>query len=471
MEATVSDERPSPEGPATFREVFAQREFGAVFTASALSWVGDYLAKAAVTLLIYEQTESVALSAAAFAVSYLPWLVGGPLLAAVAERHPYRRVMVFCDLIRMVLMLLIAIPSLPAPAVLGLLFLTTLANPPSQAAKSALIPKILTGDRLVVGLSLHSSVAQAAQVVGYLIGAAIAGIDPVIALLINAATFAVSAVLVRFGVRERPAALAPGHQTHLLRETAQGFQIVFGTPVLRSIAVLVFSAMLFSIVPEGLAAAWAKESAGDTLDTGVAQAVIMAANPVGFILGGLLIGRAFGPSRRLALMRPLAVLAPLTLVPALLDPSPLVVALLAAACGFAVAGMLPTANGLFVQALPDAFRARAFGVMGTGVQVIQGSAVLVTGLLAERFAIPSVVGVWSLAGVLLMLLVALSWPAPRTVEAAVAAAAAGATGGAVRSVVPEQAAPGAPAGEQPDPAAGTAGRPPADGGRRRHAVT
>ncbi|MEV1333327.1 MFS transporter [Micromonospora costi] len=470
MEATVSDERPSPEGPATFREVFAQREFGAVFTASALSWVGDYLAKAAVTLLIYEQTESVALSAAAFAVSYLPWLVGGPLLAAVAERHPYRRVMVWCDLIRMVLMLLIAIPSLPAPAVLALLFLATLANPPSQAAKSALIPKILTGDRLVVGLSLHSSVSQAAQVVGYLIGAAIAGIDPVIALLINSATFAVSAVLVRFGVRERPAALAPGHQTHLLRETAQGFQIVFGTPVLRSIAVLVFSAMLFSIVPEGLAAAWAKESAGGTLDTGVAQAVIMAANPVGFILGGLLIGRAFGPSRRLALMRPLAVLAPLTLVPALLDPSPLVVALLAAACGFAVAGMMPTANGLFVQALPDAFRARAFGVMGTGVQVIQGSAVLVTGLLAERFAIPSVVGVWSLAGVLLMLLVALSWPAPRTVEAAVAAAAAGPTGGG--SAVPEQAAPGDPAGEQPDPAAGPAGRrPPADDGRRRHAVT
>ena len=68
------------------------------------------------------------------------------------------------------------------------------------------------------------------------------------------------------------------------------------------------------------------------------------------------------------------------------------VALLAAVCGFAVAGLLPVANGLFVQALPDGYRARAFGVMATGVQVIQGGAVLVTGLLAERFAIPLVVG-------------------------------------------------------------------------------
>ncbi|MFI6266238.1 MFS transporter [Micromonospora sp. NPDC051006] len=462
MEATVSDERPSAEGPATFREVFAQREFRAVFAAGSLSWVGDYLAKAAVTLLVYQETKSVALSAAAFAVSYLPWLAGGPLLAALAERYPYRRVMVACDVIRMALMLLMAIPSLPVQVLLALLFLTTLANPPSQAAKSALMPQILAGDRLVLGLSLNASVGQAAQVIGYLMGASIAALDPVTALLINAGTFAVSAVLVRLGVEDRPPALSVAHRTHLLRETSQGFQIVFGTPVLRAIAVLVFSAMLFSIVPEGLAAGWADDKAGGDLDAGMAQAVIMAANPVGFILGGLLVGRAFGPARRLTLMRPLAVLAPLTLVPALFDPPALVVALLAAACGFAVAGMLPTANGLFVQALPDAFRARAFGVMATGVQVIQGLAVLVTGVLAERFEIPSVVGIWSAAGVLLMLVAALRWPSQQSVDAAMAAAnAANATPG------PE----GSPPAGRPHPATDPVPGQPGENGRRRHAVS
>ncbi|NHW87431.1 MFS transporter, partial [Escherichia coli] len=94
-------------------EVFAEHEYRAVFAASTLTWVGDYVAKAAVTLLVYRETESVALSAAAFAVSYLPWLVGGPLLATLAERHRFRRVMVACDLIRMALMLLVAIPGMP----------------------------------------------------------------------------------------------------------------------------------------------------------------------------------------------------------------------------------------------------------------------------------------------------------------------------------------------------------------------
>ncbi|MGC4880853.1 MFS transporter [Micromonospora sp. DT43] len=454
MEATVPDERPSAEGPATFREVFAQREFRAVFTAGALSWVGDYVAKAAVTLLVYQETRSVALSAAAFAISYLPWLLGGPLLTALAERHPYRRVMVMCDVIRMALMLLIAIPNLPVPAVLVLLFASTLANPPSQAAKSALMPQILAGDRLVIGLSLNASIGQAAQVVGYLLGAAVASIDPTVALLFNAATFGFSALLVRLGVRNRPAAMTSAHRSHLLRETGQGFQIVFGTPVLRAIAVLVFSAMLFSIVPEGLAAAWANKGSRGDMDAGTAQAVIMVANPLGFILGGLLMSRLFGPTRRLALMRPLAVLAPLVLVPTLFNPPPLVVALLAALCGFAVAGMLPMANGLFVRALPAGFRARAFGVMATGVQIIQGFAVLATGLLAERFSIPVVVGVWSAVGVLLMTIAAVRWPDKQTVDDTIAEAAAA-------SAEPTPRPGGTPTGADLRPG----------DGHRRHAVT
>ncbi|MFE9194284.1 MFS transporter [Micromonospora sp. NPDC007208] len=459
MEATVPDERPSTEGPATFREVFAQREFRAVFVAGALSWVGDYVAKAAVTLLVFQQTRSVALSAAAFAVSFLPWLLGGPVLAALAERYAYRRVMVACDLIRMALMLLIAIPALPYQAVLLLIFAATLANPPSQAAKSALIPQLLTGDRLVVGLSLNSSVGQAAQVVGYVFGAAVAAIDPEVALLFNAATFGLSALLVRLGVRHRPAVMNPAQRSHLLRETRQGFGIVFRTPVLRAIAVLVFSAMLFSIVPEGLAAAWANDESRGAVSAGTAQAAIMVANPVGFILGGLLVSRLFGPARRLKLMRPLAVLAPLLLVPVLLDPPPLVVALLAALCGFAVAGMLPMANGLFVQALPNGFRARAFGVMATGVQVIQGLAVLVTGVLAERFPIPVVVGLWSAAGVVLMAVATLRWPDRQTVDDAIAAASAA------------NAAPPAANGPVSDGTVGGTSDPHAGDGHRRHAVT
>lgn len=155
-------------------------------------------------------------------------------------------------------------------------------------------------------------------------------------------------------------------------------------------------------------------------------------------------------------MRPLAVLAPLALVPALLDPPPLVVAALAAICGFAVAGLLPMANGLFVRALPDGYRARAFGVMASGMQIIQGLAVLVTGLLAERFPIPLVVGAWSTAGVGLMLLATLTWPSRESVQDAISQAGRDNAAGSA-AVGPQ---PRTPVDERPG-----------DRGRTSHAVT
>lgn len=417
----MSDETHALERPTTFREVFSQSEYRALYTASTLSAAGDYISKAAVTVLVYQRTDSVALSAAAFAITYLPWLVGGPLLAAVAERNAYKTVMIWCDVIRMVLIALVAIPAVPIWLVLALVFGSTLATPPSQAARSALMPLILPGDRLVLGLSLNSSTNQAAQVFGYVVGSMVATVDPSYALLIDAATFAASALIIRLGIRQRPPAPARARR-HLLRETGDGFRIVFGSPVLRAIAVVIFTSMLFAIVPEGLAAAWAGSRSGSDAGRGFAQAIIMISNPVGWIIGSLTVSRFARPRVRQALVRPFAVLAPLSLVPALLNPPPVVVAVLSAICGFAVAGLIPVTNGLFVRALPHGFRARAFGVMATGVQVMQGVAVLATGLLADRFSVPTVVGLWSVAGVGLVVLAVLSWPNPDRFAAAIAAA-------------------------------------------------
>jgi MFS family permease len=409
------------QGTATFRDVFAVSEFRSLYIASTLSWLGDYLARAAITVLVFQETRSVLLSAASFAISYLPWILGGPLLAALAERHPYRRVMVICDLTRMALIGLIAIPDLSVTAMLILLFLAMLANPPNQAAQSALMPLILSRDKLVVGLAVNTSTIQAAQVIGYVVGAALtAAAGPRLALQVDALTFGVSAILIATGVRRRSAAIAPGHRRHLLRETGEGFRVVFGDRLLRSVAVLVFTLVLFAVVPEGLAAAWAAETNPEPTARGVAQGLIMAANPIGFILGGLLIGRFVAPAARHRLVRPLAVLAPLALVPALTSPSAPVVALMAMVSGFAVAGLLPTLNGIFVLALRHGFRARAFGVMQGGMQLSQGAAVLVTGMLADRFSLPIVVGLWSVGGTVLVLLVVAGWPSIGAVNDAIA---------------------------------------------------
>jgi MFS family permease len=411
--------------PVTFRDVFAVPEYRAVYASLLVNWLGDYLARAAITVLVYQQSRSVLLSAAAFAVSFLPWVIGGTLLSALVERYPYRRVLITADLFRMVLIALLLVPHLPIWAMLVLLFLASLGTPPTQAARSALLPMLVGRDKLPMAIATNATTTQAAQVVGYLAGAALAtGISPQVALLVDVVTFAASASFIAAGVRPRPAALKVSERTHLLRESTAGFRLVFGSDTLRALAVMVFVMTMFAVVPEGLAAAWATQGHPDASTRGLDQGLIMAAGPIGFVIGGLLTSRLAGPVRRNRLIRPYAVISALALVPAIFGPPAPVVAVLVAFSGLAQGGLSPTLNGKFVLILPHGYRARAYGVVQAGMQFSQFAAVMVTGVLADRFWLPLVVGLWSIGGTAVMLFLSARWPSDATFAAATEAAAA-----------------------------------------------
>ena len=427
----------------TFGEVFGVAEFRAVFATTLLAEIGDFMSKAAVTALVFFVTDSVPLAAAAFAVSYAPWAVGGPLLTALADRLPYRAVMVTSDALRAAIISLVAVvavtllPSTTAAAadgvppaiwlIISLLFLESLLAPPALAARSAILPLMLEGDRVTLGIALSQTGRQGAQVSGYMAGALIAITDPAIALAINAAIYALNALIVRLGVRHRPPALSAEQRGHLLHETTEGFRVVFGTPTLRAIAIVVFALMLFSIVPEGLAIGWAEElTEDDPARRGLYQGLILIAHPLGSVLAALLIVRLLRPAVRTRLVRYFAVAAPLALVPAVLEPGVAVVVAMTMISGMVLAGTLPTLNGIFVQILHHGYRARAFGVMNSGMQILQGGAVLAVGAIVGIgvLPLPVVVGLWSAAGVVLMLVLTSRWPSADVFTDAIASAQA-----------------------------------------------
>jgi hypothetical protein len=305
---------------------------------------------------------------------------------------------------------LVALPGMPLPAMLALVFGVAMLAPPAQAARSAVMPLVLTGERVVLGIAVSAASGQATQVIGYMAGALIAGVNPRVALLINAGTFLTSAVILQFGLRDRPPAMRAEDRSNLLRETGEGFRVVFTTPALRVIAVIVFASVLWVIIPEGLAIGWAEQFADDAGRRGIYQGLIMVSNPLGVVFGGLVISRLLRPSMRRRLVPVFAVLAPLSLVPALADPGIAMVVAMVTISGLVMAGMVPTLNGVFVQILRHGYRARAFGVMNSGVQVIQGVAVFLAGLLTEWWPLHQVVGMWAVAGVIVMSLLATRWP-------------------------------------------------------------
>ena len=414
---------PEPDGPVTFRDLFGVHEYRAIYVSLVVNWLGDYLARAAIVTLVYQRSESVLLSAASFAISYLPWIVGGPVLAALAERYPYRRVLIVADLARAVPIALIALPGMPVYAILILLFVAMLGAPPTQAARSALLPLILDRRTLVTGLAVNTSTAQAAQVFGYLAGALIAtGINARLGIALDALSFLISAAIIALWVLPRPAASGPDQRRHLLRETGEGFRLVFGTPLLRSIALIVFALTTFTILPEGLAAGWAALFQDSASGRGFDQGLIMAAGPVGYVIGGLVVSRLVRPSGRRRLVKPFVVLTPLALALTMFAPNAATVAVLAAISGVAQGGLMPTLNGEFVLALPHGYRARAYGVIQGGVQFTQFFAVMVTGALAQVSSIPRVVGLWSIGGVVLMLVLVSRRPPYRQDGAPISAA-------------------------------------------------
>lgn len=398
--------RPRPAGPASYRDVFAVREYRALFTASGLSLIGDSFSKVALASLMLQATGSVLASAASLAVTFLPWLTGGPFLVALAERKSHRRVMLCCDIGRMVLVSLAAVPGMPIVLLPVVMFGAALLTPPFAASRSALMPLILTGDRYATGLSINSTLTLLTQVGGYAAGGVLAAAGQRVALAVDAATFAVSAMLIAAFIVARPPA-ASGEQRNLLQETRRGFSVVFGDRALRAIALVVLSASAVAILPEGLAAGWAAE-----LGSGPwAQGLLMATVPAGAMIGNVVIARLVRPAARHHLIRPLALVVPLSLVLVLADPPMPVACVLCVATGAGLALTLP-ANVLFVRILPEGYRARAFGVMQGGIQLVEGAAIMLGGALVSISDVPHVLGFAGLVGLVVIAAVTSRWPMP-----------------------------------------------------------
>src|SRR5207302_1663441 len=189
----------------TFGDVLADREFRAMFAAQALSVVGDQLARIAVALLVFERSGSPVLTALAYAVTYLPWLVGGPLLSVYADRMSRKWMMIVCDGLRAVFILAVAIPHIPIGVALLVVSVVSLLQPGFNAARSAMLTDVFPDtDHYATATALTATMSQLAQVLGFgLGGALVAGLRPSGAIVIDSASFVASALIVARYVRDR----------------------------------------------------------------------------------------------------------------------------------------------------------------------------------------------------------------------------------------------------------------------------
>ena len=408
--------------------MFAVREFRPLFGTFLLSTAGDELARVALTVLVYQRTSSPLLSALTFAIGHLPWLLGGPLLSSLADRLPRHRVLIGADLTRAALLGLMAIPGTPLPVLLALLFLVSLCAPPFESARSALMADVLEGDRYAVATSLTNITLQLAQVVGFLAaGALVAVLSPSAALLIDGATFLVSAVWLARRLQRRPAPLAEAGEgpRSLWQDTGDGLRLIGRSPRLLAIMGVLWIGTLFAYASEGVAAPLVEElghrTDGHRPAVGGQPARRHDRRPRRRPPGGPgPAGTAGGPARRpvagpdprrRAGRRPRGAGRP--------RRSASSIALLFLS-GLGASWLIPL-NVSFVQAVPSAYRGRAFGVAVSGLYGVQAIGALLAGLGAEGLSASAVL---ALSGGLGLLAVTPALVAYRRTQGHVAAVGA-----------------------------------------------
>jgi predicted MFS family arabinose efflux permease len=393
--------------------VFAVREFRALWFAELLSVLGDQVARVALAVLVYGRTGSGAAAAGVYALTFLPALLGGLLLAWTADRFRRRTVMVVCDVLRAGGVAAMAVPQLPLPVMYALLVAVVLLSAPHDAAQGALMPDMLAGEAYEQGLAVRQMTIQVGQLTGFALGGAVvAGLGTSAALLIDAATFVIAAALARFGLRNRPPADPSEPSTSgvgaRVRSIGDGIATIARDPRRRTLVALAWTVGWF-VVPEGLAAPYAAQIGVEPAGVGL----LMAADPLGSVLGAWLLVRFVPAWRRERLVGALAVASGLPLLLVAAAPGMVLTLVLWGLAGMcSMAYLLQTQSG-FVRATPEARRGSAIGVAASGVVASQGIAVLVGGLLADAASPAHAVAICGGIGSTFALAGAAGWQAVR----------------------------------------------------------
>lgn len=163
---------------ATTRAVLARNpEFRRLFLATVVSMIGDWFSFVAITDLVTELTGRPGTAAYFYAASVLPVFLVSPLAGAIVDRRDRRRTLIWADLVRVPLALLLCVAAwqgsvaFAAIGVIGMGIGAAFFDPGSSAATPNLVEKedlaaaqslmgLLWGSMLVVGAGLGGVVAD-----------------------------------------------------------------------------------------------------------------------------------------------------------------------------------------------------------------------------------------------------------------------------------------------------------------------
>jgi MFS family permease len=236
---------------STFRAL-RSRNFRLYFTGQALSLLGTWMQKTAVSWVIYAQTNSKFMLGLSVFATMFPsaafTLVGG----GVADRYNRYRVLLTTQVLSMLQAALLTLLVFGRPGavwgILGLSVVLGIINGFDVPARQSLVHELVEDKQdLPNALALNSSMVNLSKLIGPAVaGLAIEALGATTCFALNTLSFV--AVIGSLLAIKRPAYVAKPHAKNILGELKEGFQYVRTTPDIRYI-ILMLAAVSLLVLP------------------------------------------------------------------------------------------------------------------------------------------------------------------------------------------------------------------------------
>lgn len=365
--------------------------YGLLALATLTSGLGTWVAFVALTVDVFDRTDSATWVAALFVADFLPAIVIGFAAGSLVDRMPRRRLMIGCDLLRFAVFAALPLAG-SATAIVALAAVAGFATGFFRPAVYAGLPNLVSNDDLANANSILQTIENLAWAAGPIIGGLlVAATGPDVAYLINAATFLVSALLLA-GIPARLLQAATAAGRGYWRDLVDGFALIRRSRALRTILVA-WSVVMLATAGANVSEVVLAKEALDAGDFGFG--LLVGATGVGLATGSLLAGSLL-EQRALASVYASSIgLLALGMIAAAVSPGVWIAAAFVAVVGVGN-GAAVVCNALLVQrGVPDELRGRAFTVLMSLNYAVLGLGMIAAGPITDALGARAV---WAIGG-------------------------------------------------------------------------
>lgn len=365
----------------------------ALFTANAISLVGNMLSAIAIPWFVLQTTGSATQTGITGFFTVLPVVLAGFFGGTLVDRLGYKRTSITADIASGVTTALIPLlyftTGLEFWQLMVLVFLGALLDAPGSTARSALLPELAEMAQMPIerATSLIHIIERGARLVGAPLGGlliALVGTENV--LWLDALSFFISAGIVMIVIKDHHivqpevSAMSGGY----LDELRDGMRFIFQDKLLLAIVVMIMATNFLDAVFSGVVQpVFVKQVYGQALDLGL----LIAANGGGAVIGALIFSTVGLRFPRHAVFVLGFVLTSLRFFLYATYPPLWIALVFVVICSMGAGPLNPIIGAVEYERIPKTMRGRVGGAIGAGAWSAMPLGMLVGGVLTEQLGV------------------------------------------------------------------------------------